>query len=176
MDEMVDLLDPVTGEKTGEIVSKDVAHQKGLWHGAVHLFLLRPDRKKILLQKRCPLKKLFPNMWDISVGGHISSGEDSFTSVKRECSEELGLSSNAYSFEKIGVIQEEFCSGDILSREFVTIYLLVADVDLDSIHLQKEEVSEVKWVTKKELQKMIQEKKIIPHREEFQLLDTLLQN
>lgn len=176
MEEMVDLLDSVNGEKTGEIVSKTMAHQKGLWHGAVHLFLLSQDRKKILLQKRCALKKLYPNMWDISVGGHIVSSEDSLTAVKRELSEELGLSSAHFVFEKLGRIQEEFHYEDIFSREFVTIYLLVADVDLAAVSLQQEEVSDVKWFTKKEFQQLIQEKTIIPHLEEFVLLDELLQN
>ena len=99
MEEYVDILDDLTGKKTGEIITKKEAHRKGKWHSAIHIWIFSSDMKKILLQKRCPNKDLFPNMWDISVGGHISSGEEPLVSAKRELSEELGLNPDNYNFE-----------------------------------------------------------------------------
>jgi len=43
------------------------------------------------LQLRAKNKKLFPNKWDVSVGGHISAGEEPLTTAVRETKEELGL-------------------------------------------------------------------------------------
>ncbi len=174
MEEYVDILDEVTGEKTGEIITKKEAHKTGKWHGAVHIWIISEDNKKILLQKRCPLKSLFPNMWDISVGGHVSSGEETLVSAKRELSEELGLNPDNYKFEYVDVVKEKFVDGEIVSNEFVTIYKIISDVKLDDVTLQKEEVSEVRWFNKEELEYLRNEEKVIPHIEEFILISNIL--
>ena len=173
MEEYVDILND-NGKETGEIITKKEAHKTGKWHRAVHIWIISEDKKKILLQKRCPDKNLFPNMWDISVGGHVSSGEETLISAKRELSEELGLNPQNYKFEYVDVIKEEFVDGDIVSNEFVTIYKIFSDVDIDSITLQKEEVSEARWFTKDELNSLREEEKVIPHIEEFSMIYNIL--
>lgn len=174
MEEYVDILDEVTGEKTGEIITKKEAHKIGKWHSAVHIWIISEDKKKILLQKRCPDKNLFPNMWDISVGGHVSSGEETLISAKRELSEELGLNPDNYNFIFVDVIKEKFVDGDIVSNEFVTIYKIISDINLEDITLQKEEVSEARWFSKDELNSLRDELKVIPHIEEFDLISNIL--
>lgn len=175
MEEYVDILDEETGEVTGEIKTKKEAHRIGLWHGAIHIWVISPDKKKILLQRRCADKALFPNMWDISVGGHISAGEDSLVSAKRELSEELGLDDTKYNFEYVDRIKEKFEYEDILSNEFVTIYKIVSDVDIESIILQKEEVSETRWFTKEEFNTLIHNGEIINHQEEYDMINNILE-
>lgn len=174
MEEYVDILDEVTGEKTGEVITKKEAHKTGEWHSAVHIWIISEDKKKILLQRRCPDKNLFPNMWDISVGGHVSSGEETLKSAKRELSEELGLNPDNYNFEFVNVIKEKFVDGEIVSNEFVTIYKIISDVNLGDITLQKEEVSEARWFSKDELNNLRDELKVIPHIEEFDLISNIL--
>ena len=174
MEEYVDILDELTGEKTGEIITKKEAHRNGKWHSAIHIWIFSSDMKKILLQKRCPNKDLFPNMWDISVGGHISSGEEPLVSAKRELSEELGLNPDNYNFEFVNVIKEKFVDGDIVSNEFITIYKIISDIDINDLVLQKEEVSEARWFNKDEFNGMMDEEKVIPHIEEFNLISNIL--
>lgn len=173
MEEYVDILDE-TGKETGEIITKKEAHKTGKWHRAIHIWIIDEDKKCILLQKRCPDKNLFPNMWDISVGGHVSSGEDTLVAAKRELSEELGLNPDSYKFEYVDVIKEKFVDGDIVSNEFVTIYKIINNVNISSIKLQKEEVSEARWFTKSELNALKDELKVIPHIEEFDLISNIL--
>lgn len=173
MEEYVDILND-NGKETGEIITKKEAHKTGKWHRAVHIWIISEDKKKILLQRRCPDKNLFPNMWDISVGGHVSSGEETLISAKRELFEELGLNPQNYKFEYVDVIKEEFVDGDIVSNEFVTIYKIISDVDIDAIVLQKEEVSEARWFTKDELNSLRNEEKVIPHIEEFSMIYNIL--
>lgn len=174
MEELVDVINPETGKKTGEIITKKEAHQKGIWHSSIHIWLISKDHKKILLQKRCPEKNLFPNMWDISVGGHISSGEEPINAAKRELSEELGLNPEEYNFIYQTTLKEKFVDHDILSNEIVYVYLINTDLDLNKLTLQKEEVSEVKWYTKQELQSLNNNQKVIPHLEEFNIIYNLL--
>jgi 8-oxo-dGTP diphosphatase len=45
---------------------------------------------EVLLLKRAPTKRVFPNQYN-GLGGHIEKNEDPFTSAKREIQEECGL-------------------------------------------------------------------------------------
>ena len=174
MEEFVDILDEITGKKTGEIISKKEAHRTGKWHSSVHIWIISEDKKRILLQRRCPDKNLFPNMWDISVGGHVSSEEESLISAKRELSEELGLNPDNYEFEYVDVIKEKFVDGDIVSNEYVTIYKIISDIKIENMILQKEEVSEARWFSRDELDSLRDEDKVIPHIEEFDMIYNIL--
>ena len=174
MDEMIDVLDEYTGEKTGEVISKNEAHTKGIWHGSIHVLIVNNDKSKTLLQKRCAEKKLYPNTWDIAVGGHISAGEDDITSAKRELEEELGLNPEELKIEKVDRITEKLVNNGVISNEYVSIFIAYADIDINDITLQVEEVSEAKWCTKEELNKFIGDKVIIPHVREYEILNEIL--
>ena len=174
MDEMIDVLDEYTGEKTGEVISKNEAHSKGIWHGSIHVLIVNNDKTKTLLQKRCAEKKLYPNTWDIAVGGHISAGEDDITSAKRELEEELGLNPEELKIEKVDRITEKLVNNGVISNEYVSIFIVYADIDINDITLQVEEVSEAKWCSKKELNKFIEDKVIIPHVREYEILNEVL--
>ena len=174
MEEMIDLLDEVTGNKTGKIVSKREAHKTGLWHGSIHILIVDKKREKTLLQKRCSKKQLYPDMWVIAIGGHISSGEDAISSAKRELEEEFGLNSNNYKIEYLETIQEKLRNNGIISNEFVSIFIIYSDIDINDIKLQCDEVSEVKWCTKTELNRFVHNNIIIPHDREYQILNSIL--
>ena len=174
MDEMIDLLNEITGEPTGEIISKNEAHKLGKWHGSIHILIVNKDKTKTLLQRRCALKKLYPNMWDIAVGGHISAGETPLLSAKRELEEELGLNPDDFEMKEIDRIKEQLTNNGVISNEFVTIYLVCGDVDISMIKLQEEEVSEIKWCDLDELNGLIKAEKILPHVREYEILNQLL--
>ncbi len=174
MDEMIDILDEQTGNKTGELILKSKAHKEGKWHGSVHILIVNKEHTKTLLQKRQSNKDLFPDMWDIAVGGHISAGESALISAERELYEELGLKPEQLKLKELDRVKEQFTDGGIISCEFVTIFIAYKEVDLSEIKLQKEEVSEVKWCTKSELNKYISDRSIIPHIREYEILNDIL--
>lgn len=176
MEEMIDVLDEETGDLTGEIISKSKAHEIGKWHGSIHILIVNKDKTKTLLQKRCELKKLYPNMWDIALGGHISAGETPLESAKRELQEELELDLGNFEIKEIDRIKEQLTNNGIISNEYVTIYLAYGDINISEIKLQKEEVSEVKWCSKSELNELIKQEKILPHIREYEILNELLNN
>lgn len=174
MEELVDIYDRITGRKIGKIISKNKAHEEGIWHSAIHIIMLSKDKSKVLLQKRCASKKLYPNMWDITVGGHISAGEDSLVSAKREFKEELGLDLDYFEFKYLDKVKEEFYNNGINSKEFVYVYLVIGDVEVDSLKLQEEEVSEARWFNKREFLELVNADKIIKHDREFKVIENLL--
>lgn len=173
-DELVDIYDPNTLKKTKETIFKRTAHSLGIWHSSVHLIIINKEKTKTLIQKRSSNKDLYPNMWDISVGGHISSNESDFDSVKRELNEELGLNSDKYEIELLKKYKEELIYKNIDNKEIVSIFIMYEDINIDEIKLQKSEVKDIKWVTKDELNSLIKDKKIIPHIEEYNIINDIL--
>ena len=89
MEEYFDVLNE-NGEFTGEIATRKECHEKGYWHRAVYGFIFNKN-DDVLLQKRSSNKKLWPNLWDITAGGHVLAGEFGSQALKRELAEELGV-------------------------------------------------------------------------------------
>lgn len=173
-EEMVDVYNPITFSKTGEVITKTKAHKEGIWHSSVHLIIVNESKIKTLFQQRATDKGLYPNMWDISVGGHISASESDLLAVRRELQEELGINPEKYNIEFIKRYKEELYNNGINNKEIVSLYLMYADVDLSDIILQTEEVQAAKWITKEEMESLINNKLVIPHNEEYKILRKVL--
>jgi isopentenyldiphosphate isomerase len=172
MEEIVDIYNPDTLTKTGEVISKNIAHQKGIWHSSIHLIIVNKDRLKTLFQQRASNKDLYPNSWDIAVGGHISAGESDILAVKRELQEELGIESNDIKFIKR--YKEELNNNGINNKEIVNLYILEKDINISDITLQDEEVRDARWITKEEMDELINSNQVIPHTEEYKILRKIL--
>ena len=143
MDELIDILDS-EGNHTGKSCLKSVAHQNGYFHATVHVWLYTKD-EKILLQKRAPTKKVFPNLWDISVAGHIASGEQIVDAALREIYEEIGLELKASDLTKIGTRKHEVSHANgIQDNEFHHVFIAELNVPIDQLTVQEEEVAGLK--------------------------------
>lgn len=149
MEEKIDVLNEL-GEFTGKVATRDECHQKGLWHRAVYAFII--DKKEnVLLQKRSANKKMWPNMWDVTVGGHVNSNEFGRQALIREVKEELGIDIKddeiKYLIGSTSISKKE----NIIDKHYNECYLITKEIDIEKIDLQKEEVSEVKYFTKREI-------------------------
>lgn len=60
-------------------------------HPVVHLHVFN-SRGELYLQHRPEWKDIQPDKWDTATGGHIDLGENVETALRREVSEELGIS------------------------------------------------------------------------------------
>ena len=144
------------GDFTGEIKSREECHTKGLWHKAVVIFIVSSDNKKVLLQQRSSTKKLWPNFWDITAGGHVLSEELGWEAALREAQEEIGISINKNDIEFIGATTSENKKGEIINRHFNEYYIVHKDVDVKNIILQEEEVQDIKWLSKEEISERVE--------------------
>ncbi len=88
--EYLDVLD-ANGNPTGEKKSRAEIHRNGDWHRVVDVWILN-STQELLLQKRSAEKENNPNLWNISVAGHIASGDSAVPTAIREAQEELGVS------------------------------------------------------------------------------------
>jgi len=128
-------------EKIGT-ASRDVAHYLGLWHQTFHCWIVRQDDEDffILFQRRGPQKKLYPNLLDVTVAGHLKAGEGPRDGV-REIKEEIGKKVNFKKLISLGIRTEVVKIGDIINREFCHVFLWHNDAPLESYTLQPDEVA-----------------------------------
>ena len=90
MEEILDIFNDKL-EIIGQDTRKNV-HRKGLLHQVVHCWAIEDskDGRFVYMQQRAEFKD-FPLLFDITVGGHIDSGENIENAMIREIKEEIGL-------------------------------------------------------------------------------------
>lgn len=147
--EYFDILDE-KGMYVGKVETRENVHKTGLWHKAVVVFIIN-SKEQVLLQKRSNTKKLWPNMWDITAGGHVLAGEFGFEAIIREAKEELGIDLEKNEMTFLGSSLSSNIKGDIVNSHFNEYYIVNKDIDATKLSLQEEEVSEIKWVDKNEI-------------------------
>ena len=142
------------GEKTGRTIVRGEPVPEGFYRLVVHVCIFNPEGK-MLIQQRQPFKKGWSNMWDVSVGGCAVAGDSSRSAAERETREELGLSVDLSAVRPTLTIHWE--------HGFDDYYVLTADVDPGSLHLQYEEVQTVRWAPLEEILEMIDGGQFIPY-------------
>ena len=150
--ELLDLYD-VNRKPLGITMERGGVQPKGTFRLVVHVCIFSADGK-MLCQRRVSGKRVFPNMWDISCGGCVDSGETSLQGAVREVKEELGLTLPADILPSLTV---HFNYG------FDDVYCITADVDERSLDLQAEEVAEVRWLTAEQSHKMLEDGSFVPY-------------
>lgn len=169
--ELIDWLDS-TGKTIGT-VDKSVAHKKGLWHKSVHLWIFN-TRGEVLLQKRCAAKKFYPNFWDVSVAGHVGAGENTALTAVREAKEEIGLTLKQSDLKFAFTFPEQLRWNNIISNEFVDVYVLVKNISANNLRFQAEEVADAKFFAPNAIFGSHLNENIFPHTEEYKLLQSYL--
>lgn len=132
--------------------------EDGDYHMVVHVCIFN-SKGQMLIQQRQPFKQGWPNLWDITCGGSATKGDTSQEAAQRELFEEIG-----YNYDFTGhrpSLTVNFSVG------FDDIYMIEADIDLETLTLQASEVQAVKWASLDEIMKMHKEHTFIPYYESF---------
>ncbi len=138
------------GEFTGEVATREECHEKGLWHRAIYAFIFN-ENGEVLLQKRSKKKKLWPNLWDITAGGHVLAGEFGMQALIREIKEELGIDIKENEIKYLVGSTSSNTKGKIINNHFNECYIVTKNIDISQLDLQEEEVSDARWFTKEEI-------------------------
>ena len=147
MKEYIDIVDEL-GNVTGEVLEKDEAHKLGKWHLTAHVWIYNSNGE-ILFQKRALTKSTFPGLWDISVAGHVSTGESVEVGAYREILEEIGLDVDINDLEKVFVVKESHYHENVdwFNNEFHHVFIYKYDGNIDVFKLQEEEVEAVRFLS-----------------------------
>lgn len=117
-------------------------------HILVSVIFIENSEGKFLIQKTSKEKGEKYAM----TGGHVLSGETSKEAIIREVKEELGLDISNEDIIYIGAL--------LFGIPFGEIYYLKKDLDITKLKLQQEEVEKVKYLSKNEILKLIENDKI----------------
>jgi isopentenyldiphosphate isomerase len=160
VEEWVPLVDE-QGKIMGQAPRSQVHNGSKLLHPVVHLHVLNPN-KNILLQKRPLSKQIQPGKWDTAVGGHISAGETLEKALQKEALEEIGLVDFSAKLIKVYRWESEI--------EAELVYLFTT-FDFRNVKVQSDEVEEIRFWTKNQIEKQIGQGIFTPNFEhEFELL------
>jgi 8-oxo-dGTP diphosphatase len=139
-------------EKAGRTHARGLPLAAGDFHIVVVVWIVTPDGR-ILLTKRHPDKPVWPEYWECT-GGSVLAGEDSAQGALREAEEEIGIVLDPGK----GRMLRSYASQDSIYDYWV----FIQDLDLAKTKLQAEEVVDIKFVSREELQAMFDAKLIIP--------------
>lgn len=128
-------------------VEKLSAHQRGLRHLAVSVFVIRDGA--ILIQRRAMGKYHTPGLWANTCCTHPTWGEAPLDCAERRLREELGITGLELNHRGQVTYHADVGNG-LVENEVVEVFLAQADVTLP-LTLNPEEVMATRWITPKGL-------------------------
>lgn len=168
--EFIDVLDE-RRNKVGIVRNRELVYKNGDWHKTVHIWLIN-SKNELLIQKRAKDKQTFPNLWAISIAGHVISGETSIEAALREIKEEIGIDVNPNDLKLIFTIKriQEYKNGFLHVHD--DVYLFKYDLDLYNTKIQKEELTDIRFINYKELEERLinKDSSFVPFSEEHEKL------
>ena len=141
--ELVDVLNE-KGLVTGRISPRSEIHEKGFWHGTVHIYVYKivNNEPQLLAHLRSVNKDSYPNTWDPVLGGHIKAGSNPIRTVIDELREEIGLEVSRNNL----IVGPAMKADKGKDKEFNNIFLCHFPKN-SILSFKDNEVQKVKWMS-----------------------------
>ena len=118
------------------------------YYPMVVMIAIQNSEGKFLMQKRSLRKG---GDWGVT-GGHPKSGQTCEEGIITETLEELGVDISNQKLETIS----SGCDG----KDCYKMYYTLMDLDINNLHIQKDELTEVKWFSMAELERKVETKEL----------------
>jgi len=125
------------------------ARRKGVENMRVVNAFLVNSKGELWIPRRAAEKEYWPLWLDMSVGGHVSSGETYEEALKREAAEELNIDIDEMSPRLLGYLTPK--DGDFM---FMKVYEIKSD---ETLSYSKKEFCEDFWLLPRELIRRIEQ-------------------
>lgn len=142
---------------TGECLLRGTPTPEGKYRLLVHACVFN-SKGEMLIQQRQNTKK-WPLLWDLTSGGHVTTGEDSRSSAFRELEEEVGVKVDYTGLRP--AVTVAFSDG------WDDFYVVHSDANAEDLVIQPDEVKAVKWATLEEVLQLRLENKFMPYTRSF---------
>ena len=146
----------ITGKKILKSQKNDLKNDE--YELVVHIAIFNKN-DELLIKKRQSHRERYPNLWDLTAGGHVLAGETSEQAIEREVLEELGI--------RIDLKNERPYFTINYDNGFDEIFVIQEDIDINDLKLQYEEVQNITWANKQEVMQLIDDEKFIPYNKGF---------
>ncbi len=145
-DEQVDIVDE--DGNFIEVVSKKVAHEKGLLHKTVIVQIVNSKGEFVLVKQSSDKQDAGKYVWP--VGGHVSAGETDVEALKKEVREEAGIMED-FRYEFIG---QKINNRNVLGRQENHLFVMYK-IFSDQEPILNHESESFTYFTEEELKKEI---------------------
>jgi isopentenyl-diphosphate delta-isomerase len=142
MDELLDIVD-ANDEVIGQKLRSDI-YKLNMTNFRVINAFARDVQGRLWIPRRSLKKTLFPGALDVSVGGHVQSGEDYDSAFERELQEELTISADTITYKVLGFLVPEKHG----VSAFQKVYEFTIDYDPD---YNKDDFSQCFWIFPQDL-------------------------
>lgn len=144
--------------KTGKYIERGQPMNEDEYHLVVSAWITNSKGEWLIIRRA--ESKSYPLKWE-APGGSVLAGEDSELGALREVKEEIGITLD--SGELFQSYRRDKPSWE--NPGFLDVWVLKADILIEDVKLQKEEVCDIKWATKEEILKMIETDDFVPMKE-----------
>lgn len=125
-------------------IPRNEAYEKGLHNFRVINCFIKNKDGKLWIPRRQNNKRLFPSALDVSVGGHVSSGETYEEGFIKEAQEELNLDVTKIPYKVLGRLNHK--------NDGVSASMMVYEIESDDVpNYNKEDFTEYYWLTPQEI-------------------------
>jgi len=131
---------------------------QGYYHLVVHVWI-RNSNGEYLISQRSADRPAFPLMWEC-VGGSVLKGEDSLTGALRETQEEVGLALSPEDGKLVYSVVGRVVN-DVKFSDIVDVWLFEYDGPVSLERATTREVAQVAWMTRKEIQALFDEGRLV---------------
>lgn len=125
------------------------------YYPMVVMIAIQNSKEEFLMQKRVPKKG---GDWGVT-GGHPKSGETPKEGIITEVKEELGIDISNNEIIEFN----HGCDG----KDCYIMYYTRIDLDISSLDIQTDELTEVRWFSMKELEDMVKTKELNQDQVQF---------
>lgn len=141
-DEYLDLVD--TDDEVIGYMLRSQVYAEGLSNfRVVNAFIVNREGK-IWIPRRTSNKRVFPLCLDMSMGGHVESGETYEQAFRRETSEELNIDIDQISWRALGLVTPH--------EHGISAFSMVYEMRLDEVpHFNPDDYLEYFWLSPQEL-------------------------
>ena len=135
-----------------------------LYHLVVHVWI-KNARGEYLISQRAQNRPTFPLMWEC-VGGSVIKGETSVMGAMREAKEEVGVYLLPENGKVVYSKTRKFVNGKKFN-DIMDVWLFTYDGEVSLANATTDEVAQVLWMTREEIEELYAEKKLVPTLEYF---------
>lgn len=158
--ERLDIYD-FQGQPTGQSIDRrdEETLSDGQYFLVVHVCVFDRDGRLLIQQRNKPGEGT-DGCWDLTVAGHVHSGETSQQAAMREAREEMGI--NVDLSDQPPLMRLRFDHG------FDDIYVVIDDaLPVETLHLQSAEVRAARYATRDEVFSLLAQHRFLPYMDSF---------
>jgi isopentenyldiphosphate isomerase len=152
------------GKITGESHVRGEELPEGRYHLVVHVWIT-DGNGNYLISKRAESRPTYPLMWEC-VGGSVLKGESSAEGAVRETKEEVGVDLLAENGKVVYRKTRGYVNGKKFN-DIMDVWLFRYDGDVSLAKATTDEVAEVHWMTREQIEEIYAAGLLVPTLEYF---------